>query len=100
MQSTRFSCHILMKLEFSRQILEKYTDIKFHKKIRPVGAELFHVDRCTDRWTDGQTHMTKLIVAFRNFAKAPKKVFGNKNNNKLIITKSKLTLVSNIITRT
>ena len=29
-------------------------------KIRPVGAELFHAD--------GQTDMTKLIVAFRNFA--------------------------------
>ena len=34
-------------------------------KIRPVGAKLFHVDG----WTD----MKKLIVAFRNFAKAPKK---------------------------
>jgi hypothetical protein len=33
-------------------------------KIRPVGAELFHAD--------GQTDMTKLIVAFRNFANAPK----------------------------
>jgi hypothetical protein len=33
-------------------------------KIRPVGAELFHLD--------GQTDMTKLIVAFRNFANAPK----------------------------
>jgi hypothetical protein len=33
-------------------------------KIRPVEAELFHAD--------GQTDMTKLIVAFRNFANAPK----------------------------
>ena len=33
-------------------------------KIRPVGAELLHEDRRTD--------MTKLIVAFRNIAKAPK----------------------------
>jgi hypothetical protein len=33
-------------------------------QIRPVGAELFHADR--------QTDMTKLIVAPRNFAKAPK----------------------------
>jgi hypothetical protein len=23
-------------------------------------------------WTDGQTDMTKLVVAYRNFAKAPK----------------------------
>ena len=36
-------------------------------KIRPMGAELFHADGRTD----GQTDMTKLIVAFRNFAEAP-----------------------------
>jgi hypothetical protein len=36
--------------------------------IRPVGAELFHADR----WKDGRTDMTKLIVAFRNFANVPK----------------------------
>jgi hypothetical protein len=35
-------------------------------KIPPVGAELFDAD--------GRTDMTKLIVAFRNFAKAPKKM--------------------------
>jgi hypothetical protein len=34
-------------------------------KIRPMGAELFHAD--------GRADMTKLIVAFRNFANAPKK---------------------------
>jgi hypothetical protein len=34
-------------------------------KIHPVGAELFHADRRTD--------MANLMVAFRNFAKAPKK---------------------------
>jgi len=33
-------------------------------KIRPVGAELFYAD--------GRTEMTKLIFAFRNFAKVPK----------------------------
>jgi len=36
-------------------------------KIYRVGAELFHADGRTDRQTD----MTKLIVVFRNFAKAP-----------------------------
>ena len=45
-------------------------------KIRLVGAELFHADlrtdRQTDRWTNRQRDMTKLIVAFRNFANAPK----------------------------
>ena len=33
-------------------------------KICPVGAKLFHVDRCTD--------MTKLTVVFHNFANTPK----------------------------
>ena len=53
-----------MKLEFSRHIFEKKLQISNFVKIRPVGVELFHVDRRTD--------MTKLIVAFRNFANAPK----------------------------
>ena len=35
-------------------------------KIRPVGAMLFHADR--------QTDMPKLILVFRNVAKAPKSV--------------------------
>jgi hypothetical protein len=34
-------------------------------KIRTVEAELFHAD--------GQTDMMKLMVAFRDFANAPKK---------------------------
>jgi hypothetical protein len=50
-----------MKLEFSRQIFEKYTSIKFHenpssgRRVVPCGQ------------MDGQTDMTKLIAAFRNF---------------------------------
>ena len=39
-------------------------------KICPVGAELFH----TDLRTDGQTDMTKLIVAFRNYARTRRKM--------------------------
>ena len=42
-------------------------------KIRPVGDELFHADR----QTDGETDMTKLIVAFCNFANTPE----NRNCN-------------------
>jgi len=37
-------------------------------KNRPLGAELFPADGRTD----GQADMTKLIVAFRNSANAPK----------------------------
>jgi len=39
-------------------------------KIRPVEAELFHADRRTD----GRTDMTKLIVAFLNFATIQTKI--------------------------
>jgi len=48
--------------------LSKNTQISNFMKILPVGAEIFHADRRTN----GQTGKTKLIVAFRNFAYAPK----------------------------
>ena len=41
-------------------------------KIRPETAELFRTDRRMDMRIDGQTDMTKLIVAFLTFAIAPK----------------------------
>jgi hypothetical protein len=44
------------------------TQISSFMKIRPVRAEFFHANRLTDEGMD----MTKLIVAFRNFKKAPK----------------------------
>ena len=42
-----------------------------------MGAELFHAERHTDQWADGQTDMVKLIVAFRNVLKEPKNVLAN-----------------------
>ena len=65
----RYSCQILMNLEFSRQILEKYKKRNI-MKIRPMGAKLFHVDGQTQRQMDGETDrqtdrridMTKPIV--------------------------------------
>jgi hypothetical protein len=56
-----------MKLEFSQQIFQKYSNIKFHenphsgKRVVPCGR------------TNGRTDMTELIVAFRKFAKSAKK---------------------------
>jgi hypothetical protein len=46
----------------------KKAEIPNFIKIRPVGAKLSHADR----HTDGRKDLTKLIVAFRNFANAPK----------------------------
>jgi len=59
-----------MKLEFSQQIFDKYSSN--FMKICPVEAESFRTDGLKDEWTDGQTKITKLIVAFRNFANASK----------------------------
>ena len=52
-----------MKLEVSLQIIEKGLNTKCHKN--PSSGS--RVVPCE------QTHMTELIVAFRNFANAPKK---------------------------
>ena len=46
-------------------------------KIRPLVAEFFPCRWADDGRTDG--HMTKLMVAFRNFAEAP-------NNNFCVLT--------------
>jgi hypothetical protein len=42
-------------------------------KIHLVGAEIFHVDRYKDRWTD----MAMLIIDCRNFKNAPDFVLNN-----------------------
>jgi len=55
-----------MKIEFfSTVFFSKNTQTPNFVKIRPLGAEWFHADRRTD--------ITKLIVAFRNFANALKR---------------------------
>ena len=42
-----FSCQILIKFEFSRQIFEKSSNIEFHE-IRAVEVEMFHAAGRTD----------------------------------------------------
>jgi hypothetical protein len=56
-----------MKLEISRQIFETFPNIKFREN-PSSGSLVFPCGRM-----DEQGDMTKLIVAFRDFAKAPKK---------------------------
>jgi len=59
-----------MKLGFFGRF-SKNSHISNLIKILPVGAEMFHADRRTKEWTDGQTDMTKLMVAFDKFVNAP-----------------------------
>ena len=62
MENTRYFCLILRKLEFSRHVFEKYSNMNFYEnpssesQVAPCGL------------TDRQTHVTKLIVALRNVA--------------------------------
>ena len=65
-KSARCSCLNLMKLEFSWQFFEKYSNINFHDN-QSSGSRVVSFGQ-TDGWTD----MTKLIVAFQNFANEPK----------------------------
>jgi hypothetical protein len=82
-----------MKLEFSPQVFEEFSDTKFHEipsiSNRGVPRE----------WTDRKTDILKLIIAFRNFAKAPKNVIYNKaprhTERKRDMTVTKL-LIANI----
>jgi len=53
MESTSYSCQILMKL-LTKQIFEKYSNTKtsYFVKILSGGAEFFYADGRTDRQTD------------------------------------------------
>jgi len=71
MQSSHYSSQILTKLELSQQIFKKYSNTKFYSygsQVLPCGRR----DTQTDGRTKRKTDITKLMVAFRNFANAPK----------------------------
>jgi hypothetical protein len=72
MSTTRYPCQIFTKLEFSRQIFEKFSNIKFPEN-PSIGSR---VVLCGG--TDGQTDTMKLIVVFRNFANEPKTSAGTR----------------------
>ena len=58
-----FNKNLIFSIDF-----HKSSNIKFHRK------SVYSEPICSTR-TDGQTDMTKVTVAFRNFAKAPNTVF-------------------------
>jgi hypothetical protein len=71
MQSTFYSCPISIRLEFSRQILEKSSNITFHEN--PSSGSRGQ----TDIWTYGHTDRhDETNGPFRNSANAPKNLRG------------------------
>ena len=71
----RYSCQILMKLEVSRHIFEKFSNIKLYIN-PPIGSR---VAPC------GRTYITKLIVVSRNFANAPKHLLNTPISNSVLL---------------
>ena len=57
-QSAHYSYPILKKLEFSIQIFEKYSDIKFHEN-SSIGADLLHADRRVDRRDESNSRFSQ-----------------------------------------
>jgi hypothetical protein len=68
MYSTSYSCQILIKLDFNRQIFEKHSNIKFHENPSSGNRDVPY------ERTDEQPDMTELTVVFGNFANALKNI--------------------------
>jgi len=64
----RYSCQILMKLEFLQIFFFKYSNINLHENLSR-GSQVVPCGH-----TDIQTDMTKLTVPFYSFVNLPKKV--------------------------
>jgi hypothetical protein len=75
MYSARYSCPILVQPEFDS--FSKNPPVSNFMKTRPLEAEI-------SMWTDGWTDMTKLMVAFRSFAIAPKKKKSRENRTAVV----------------
>ena len=61
MKSTRYSCQMFIKVDFSRRSFEKYSNVNFYESLS-----------CGSRVVPcGRTDVTKLTVGFRDFANAP-----------------------------
>jgi hypothetical protein len=56
MQSTRYSCQLLMKFEFTQQVFEKSSSIKFHENLSG-GSGIIPCGQ-----TDRHTRMMKIFA--------------------------------------
>jgi hypothetical protein len=63
-QSTCYSCQILMKLDFSRWILESSNQRSNVMTMRPVGAEFLHAEGRMDGRTDRQDQPNYCFLQF------------------------------------
>jgi len=61
-----YSCHILMKVEFSWQIFEKNSNFM---TVRPVGAKLHYAGGRTDRHEDANSSFSQFCKRAKNVVK-------------------------------
>jgi hypothetical protein len=61
-RSSQYSCQILMKLEFSRHIIEKFSNINFHKNLFS-GSRVVPCGQ-----TDGHDEANSRLLQFRELA--------------------------------
>jgi hypothetical protein len=68
MYSTCYSCQTLIKLEFSRHNLEKYSNIKFYKKKLSGGsrAPCGRTGKQTGRHDEANRHVSHFVNAHKN----------------------------------
>jgi hypothetical protein len=66
MWSTHYSCHILMKFEFSWQIFKKYSDVKFHENLSS-GSRVIPCWRTDGHDTHDEIN-SRFFLQFCNFA--------------------------------
>ena len=67
LKSTRYSCRILIKHEFSRQIFKEFSNIRLHEN-RASRRRVFPV------WWKDTTDLIKVKLAFFNIVNAPKMI--------------------------
>jgi hypothetical protein len=80
-----------MKLEFCRQIFEKYSDMKFHEN---PSSESRVVPR---RQTDGHDNVNSRFFAFFFSRKRPKMVFIEKEPDISLLTFTRISILSPLL---
>jgi hypothetical protein len=68
------SCQILMEFEFSQQIFEEYSNIKFHESPSIGSRELFHSCERTDGQDEANSLLRRRLKILKNFQRTSRSI--------------------------
>jgi len=85
---TRFSCPVLMKFDFPDRFSKNLQKITL-QEAPSIGSRVVSCGQ-TEGWRDRGTDLTKLILAFCNFANASKKMFASPQNINFIFINTQI----------